>query len=157
MEKINWLKIYFLSRSVLHLSTERPSGKFFHKIMWQMLTVGPISDLFWAQNLKFCSRDFFSKKTRNFAFFSFYRGERIFCKKSKFSIKTRWQMWFSMMKKIKNVYSTLSKKSKNRKNELFFTHLARGNGFSKIGFLRSQLIIFRTNYEKNCDFVRFFQ
>lgn len=78
-----------LARSVLYLSTERPSGKFFHKIMWKMLTVGPISDLFWAQNLKFCSRDFFSKKTKNFAFFSFHRGERIFCQKSEFLMKTR--------------------------------------------------------------------
>ena len=74
-----------------------------------------------------------------------------------FWTKTRRQIEFYCPENFEILCHDLSKISKNPKNDLFFTHLVRTNGFEKNQNFKFKSIILHTNYEKKVNFVKFFR
>ena len=74
-----------------------------------------------------------------------------------FWTKTQRQIEFYCPENFEILCHDLSKISKNPKNDLFFTHLVRTNGFEKNQKFKFKSIILHTNYEKKVNFVNFFR
>ena len=97
------------------------------------------------------------KKSKKIDVFSKTQRQITFVQKMSFWTKTQRQIEFYCPENFEILCYDLSKISKNPKNDLFFTHLVRVNGFEKNQKFKFKSIILRTNYEKKVDFVNFFQ
>ena len=104
-----------------------------------------------------CTRKFFSKKSEKIDVLWKTQRQITFLQKMSFWTKTQRQIEFYCPENFEILCHDLSKISKNPKNDLFFTHLVRTNGFEKNQNFKFKSIILHTNYEKKVNFVKFFR